>query len=135
MLDHTRAEITAFLAAHQTGILCLAGHGRTWAMPVPYQAHGIVVCCRVPRWADGSYYLETDPHCVLLITAGDGAPCWLSYTALAAPARAPDWAAWAGAGVPPARLADFYTVLRLQPLQIDLFDERRGWGARATLEP
>jgi hypothetical protein len=135
MLDRIRDEIRSFLAAYETGILCLAGEGHPWAMPVPYRLDGLQIRCRVPRWADGSYYLETDPRCVLLVPAAGGVPCWVSYTARACRDPDPDWADWPPEPVHATRPADLYTILRLQPLQIDLFDERQGWGARQTLEP
>lgn len=130
MLDTIRTEIAAFLAAHNRGTLCLDGAGRVWAMPVPYRAQGLQIACCLPHWADGSYYIEIDPHCVLIIPATDGTPRWASYAARAlVTTDRPGWP------VPSGLAADFYTVLQLHPVQIDLFDERRGWGARQTLEP
>ena len=67
MLDQLRAQMAAFLAAHDVCILSTAGAAGAWAMPARYLARGLEVDCLAPRWADVAYQLEQDPRVLLVI--------------------------------------------------------------------
>ncbi len=58
---------------------------------------------------------------------------WLQYEGDAQIAIAPDWS-----GLLPAselqQAHEHYLVVGLRPRRLDLFDGRRGWGARETLD-
>ncbi len=135
MLDPLRAHMTAFLAAHEVCILSTSGVRGAWAMPVRYRSRGLEVDCLIPCWADVAYFAERDPH-VLLLIQDDEAPatCWLQVEGAASPAPDPDWGQWLPSWLSPVPPAELYHLLRVTPRRIDLFDARRGWGAREGVD-
>lgn len=135
MLDKLRAQMAAFLAAHDVAILTTAGAGGAWAMPVRYRSCGLEVECLLPRWADVAYFIEQDP-CVLLVIedAAAPAPRWLQIEGVAVTVADPDWVAWLPDWTSPAPPTELYLLLCISPRRIELFDEGLGWGARETVE-
>lgn len=100
-------------------------------MPALYSNQDLMMECRLPRWADVGYHIEKDPR-VLLIIYDLHFPDdrWLQYwgTAQLMPASN-------GKVAPPrGGLDDRYVAIRVMPQRIDLIDERKGWGARETLD-
>ena len=67
MLDKLRAQMAAFLAAHDVAILTTASSTGAWAMPARYLARGLEVDCLVPRWADAAHHLARDPRVLLVM--------------------------------------------------------------------
>jgi hypothetical protein len=153
MLDQLRAQVAAFLAAHDVGILSTAGVDGAWAMPVRYRPLPVAasngraeVECLLPRWTDAAFFVEQDP-CVLLLIV-DGLPSvslassgegrgglrWLQIQGAAHAVADPDWAEWLPTWASPASPSDLYLPLRVTPCRVELFDEGQGWGARETLE-
>lgn len=133
-MDELRERIAMFLSAHRVGILCTSGRAGAWAMPVRYVSAGLDVVCYMPRWADAAYYVEQDPHALLIVQeglAGADDVCWLQYQGMAAPAG--ECESFAQSPVP-ERSPALYQVIRLSPRRIDVLDTRQGWGARETLE-
>ncbi|MBM4460102.1 MAG: pyridoxamine 5'-phosphate oxidase family protein [Chloroflexi bacterium] len=146
MQDQLRAQMAAFLAGHDVGILSTNGARGAWAMPVRYLSRDLEVECLLPRWADVAYHLEQDPHVLLvvqdcpsstappLVRGSEMGLRWLQIQGIARPVAAPDWVGllptWTSA-TPPGVL---YLAVRVTPRCIDLFDESRGWGARETVE-
>jgi hypothetical protein len=135
LLDKLCDQIVAYLSHHDVCILSTAGAQGAWAMPVRYRSHGLEVDCLVPRWTDVAYFVEQDPHVVLVVQDAEAQDLrWLQYQGTARPVADPDWAGllpgWTAAAPP----ADLYLVIRVTPQRMDLFDESRGWGARETLE-
>lgn len=126
-MERLRQHITEFLAAHSVGLLCGTGLQGAWALPVRYQNDRLKVVCWLPRWADALYYLEQDPHVLLLVVdsplpEGSKGLCWLHYDGLAEMA------------VTEAGVDELYQTVHLTPRRIELFDERKGWGVRETLD-
>jgi len=135
MLDQLRAQMAAFLAAHDVCILSTSGAGGAWAMPVRYRSRGLQVDCLIPRWADVAYFAERDPNVLLLIEDAEApATRWLQIEGAASAAPDPDWAQWLPSWPSPALPAELYLLLRVMPRRIELFDEACGWGARETVE-
>jgi len=151
MLDQLRAQMAAFLAAHDVCILSTSGSQGAWAMPVRYRLLpatpgdcGLAVACLIPRWADVAYYIEQDPHVLLVVHDPLPSPLpggttgrwlrWLQIEGAGEAIASPNWAAllpgWASAAQPDA----LCLALRVTPTRLDLFDETRGWGARETVE-
>ncbi len=141
MLGKLYTHIIAYLRHHHVGVLSVNGPQGAWAMPVRYRPLGggdsrstLTVEFLLPRWADGAYYLEQNPH-VMLVIRDDRASAlrWLQMQGRAQPVRRPDWRRWSlpRCSVPPESL---YQVVRVAPWRIDLVDEGKGWGARETLE-
>lgn len=103
-------------------------------MPVRYRSQGLELYCLVPRWADGLYHLEQDPQAMLVITS-ENPLCWLHYQGQVQTGAGPaDWSGLLPDNLAPALAGELYQLLHLTPHRIDWIDERRGWGARATLE-
>jgi len=135
MLDELRERMAAYLAHHRVCVLSTVSAQGSWAMPVQYRGRGLEVECLIPRWADVAYYLEQNPHVLLVIQGCYVAGLhWLQYRGVARPVAAPDWEVWLpqwASAIPPDEL---YLVIRVTPKRITLFDESRGWGARETLD-
>lgn len=140
MLSELRDRIASFLARHRVCVLSVNGSPGAWAMPVRYHllpepgGDALVVECLLPHWADGLFYLEQNPHVMLVIRETDvKSLCWLQIQGQGHPIAQPDWQQWPlpNHAVPPEAL---YRVVRVMPRRIDLVDESRGWGARETLE-
>jgi len=134
LLDELRERIAMFLSAHRVGVLCTSGRAGAWAMPVRYVSAGLDVACYMPRWADAAYYVEQDPHALLIVhevLSGADDVCWLQYQGTVKPAES-----GGSTGETPAlgRSPALYQVVRLSPCRIDILDTRLGWGARETLE-
>lgn len=129
MLDKLRDQLTAFLSQHQTGVLSAltASPVGAWAVPVLYRASGLQVECLVPRWSEVAFYLEENSRVVLTVAGdGPGQPRrWLTYQGSARPLETTTLE---------PQLDRQYRAVLLQPERLDLVDERRGWGARETLE-
>lgn len=150
MQDQLRDRMAAYLAAHSIGILSTVAAAGAWAMPVRYcllriasDDHGLEIACLVPRWADVAYYVERDPHVLLVVHKSAPSPQseatigglrWLQIEGVAETIVAPDWAALSPGWASAAPLGDLYLALCVTPTRLDLFDEARGWGARETLE-
>lgn len=132
-LDQLRDTLAAQLAGAATGILCVTQAG-SLALPVWYHSAGLHITCLVPRWSDAAEALGQRQAALLIVPAPPDPRRWLRYQGAAAPAPRAAWAApW------PERLSDRqaderWLTVALTPQRIDLFDERRGWGARETLD-
>jgi len=115
MLDRLRTHLTHLLQSNPVGVLCAEG---PTAMPVRFEAQGLDLLCRLPRWSDLAYHLEADQP-ILLVVPIQATQRWLRYEGISQPAPPVD---------------DLYHTVRLTAIRIDLIDETRGWGARETLE-
>lgn len=120
MIDKLRDQIIRELAAHSVGVLTLATPAGPLAMPVRYQPRGLEVDCLLPRWSDVAYHLE-QPGPVMLVV-------------LVPPGDEQRWLRYEGVCQPPAGTDDLYQAVTIRPVRIDLIDQRKGWGARETLE-
>jgi len=135
MLDQLRARMAAFLAAHEVCILSANGANGAWAMPARYRSRGLVVDCLIPRWADVAYFAERDPNVLLLIEDAEApATRWLQIEGTVSAVPDPDWVQWLPSWPSPAPPAQLHLLLRVRPRRIELFDARRGWGAREGVE-
>ena len=135
VLYELRQQMSIYLAAHQTCILCCSAQEGNCAVPVAYQCQGVQVTCLLPRWADAAYYLELDPRVLLIIPDGAAPPLrWLQIHGLAR--LEPYSAEEAG------RLAGFvvhapdslYHLVAVAPQRADWVDESRRWGLLETLD-
>lgn len=135
MFDALRDHIQTFLAGHQQCVMTARDGDSTATLLARYHADGLCVDCLLPLWAEITYCLEHNPQVTLVIPPGDGdAESWMQVQGRAEALAAPEWHTllpMQPAGMAPA---DLFRVVRVRPRRIDLIDERRGWGARETLE-
>jgi hypothetical protein len=132
MFDKLRSQITQEMASHRVGVLSAGGEWGPQAMPVRYRLTGLEVECLLPRWSELTYELEESNRAVLVVlSAPDSDQRWIRFQGTAEQVDAPDWATLLPGEQAPA---DRYTVIRIRPTRIDLFDHQRGWGARETLD-
>jgi hypothetical protein len=130
-IDQLSDQLAAYLACYNTGVLSAAGAA---PLPVRYRSRHLIVECLVPRWADLAYVVSEQPTMVLIVPAPADVARWLQYQGQAQIATAPDWSGWLPAGAAQQQAHAHYLVVELQPQRLDLFDQRRGWGARETLD-
>ena len=106
-----------------------------YALPVHFRVRGPVVDCQVPIWAGSSELLKTRAD-VTLVVAQEAGPdlLWLFARGSAALQPDPDWEGFSDLRNDRARLNDLYELVRIDPKRLELFDERRGWGFRETVD-
>ena len=135
MLDELRQQMIAYLAAHQTCILCCSAQEGSWAVPVVYHSQGVQLTCLLPRWVDATYYLELDPHALLIIPDGSAPPMrWLQIRGLA---RLEPYNAGEAGGLAAFTVhapANLYHLVSVTPQRADWVDESQGWGFLETLD-
>jgi len=135
VLYELRQQMSSYLAAHQTCILCCSAQESNWAIPVAYHSQGVQVSCLLPRWADAAYYLEQDARVSLIIPDGAAPPMrWLQIRGLA---RLEPYSAGQAGG--PAEFiiqapASLYHLVTVTPQRADWVDESQGWGLLETLD-
>ncbi len=121
MLDELRDRITYYLTQNQVCIVSTSGTLGAWAIPARYESRGLEIDCLLPAWSDPIYHLEQDPHALVIVLDTQSGPChWLQYRGIAR--------------LDPCPAGDRYVAVHVTPERLDLIDERRGWGARETLE-
>jgi hypothetical protein len=133
-IDQLHDVLAAWLEGARTGLLCAAGTPGAAPLPVRYRSTQLAVTCLVPRWSELADALLQQPAAMLIVPAALDPTCWLQYQGQA---RLVSVSAWAGPlpdGLSPQHAHERYIVVALTPQQLDLFDERRGWGARETLD-
>lgn len=135
MLDELRDRMNHFLDSRQVAVLSAWGWGQPWALPVQYHRQGQVIDCLLPAWSDLLSLLDEDPrlHLVIPDETSNGNR-WLQVKGTARRLAAPDWSDWQLPGAAHTPPKSRYTVIRITPQRIDLFDESRGWGFRETLD-
>jgi hypothetical protein len=135
MIDATRDHIEARLAAHRYCLVTAGSIEGFASLPARYRAVGLEVDCLLPLWSEASYYVEDDPRVELVIgCVFEDIGSWLQLRGTAQILDLPDWPALLSQRPGMVAPADLYRVIRVRPTRIDLFDERRGWGARETLD-
>lgn len=124
------AQVLAAMNA-RFAVLCF-GH---YALPVRFRVRGTVVDCQVPIWAGSSDLLKTRAD-VTLVAAQEAGPdlLWIFARGSAALHPHPDWRGFSDLRNDRARLDDLYEMVRIDPKRLELFDERRGWGFRETID-
>jgi len=133
-LDQLHDVLAACLDGARAGLLSAPGTPSAAPLPVRYQSSRLAVTCLVPRWSDLADALQQQPVAMLIVPAAPEPTCWLQYQGQA---RLVSLSAWAGPlpdALSPQRAGERYLVVALAPQRLDLFDERRGWGARETLD-
>jgi hypothetical protein len=130
-IDQLRDQLAAYLASYNTGLLSVAGAA---PLPVRYRSRHLLIECLVPRWAELVAVLPLQPSTMLTIPAPCDVGRWLQCQGDAQIAAAPDWSGLLPAGSAQHQAHAHYLVVELQPSRLDLFDQRRGWGARETLD-
>jgi hypothetical protein len=132
MFDHLRDQIAHELGAHRIGVLSAGGELGPHALPVQFRADGLDLLCLLPRWSEVGYTLESSPQVILVVlTAPDSDQRWIRYQGAAERIESPDWSTLLPGAKSPA---DRFHLIRIHPTRIDLIDERRGFGARETLD-
>lgn len=121
-------QFAQHLARFDVGVLYVPGAS---LLPVRYRSQRLAVECLIPRWSDLAYALEEQPVATLITPAGDPVS-WLQYQGLARLSDTPDWDELLQDSRLPLPVG--YLRIAIQPKRLDLFDERRGWGFRETLE-
>jgi hypothetical protein len=132
-IDQLRDLLIAHLGSANTGVLSVPVDGEVVALSVRYQSDGLAIYCLVPRWSEAADALGASRSTLLIIPAADPRR-WLRYQGVSRPA---DQSAWAGPWpdhLTPRQADERWLVVALTPQRLDLFDERRGWGARETLD-
>ena len=118
MLDLLRETLIANLAAHTVCILSGSAPDGVWTQPVSYSSHELTLHCQLPRWADAAFYLEQPARVVVIIPAANDAEQWLQCL-----------------GTARIVAGDHrYLTVEVVAQRLDLFDGRRGWGVRETLD-
>ncbi len=135
MLDELRDRITAFIAQHPISVISTRGAAGAWVAPAWHFNNGLEMVCLLPRWSDALYFLEQDPHVmVIILDTQSKALRWLQYSGRAQVIQPP----YAEPVLPPEpfnmQIDDRYSAIRITAERIDLIDENRGWGVRETLE-
>lgn len=131
MLDMLRQRMAAYLRNHQVGVLSVA-NAVQGALPVRYHSDTLTVYCLIARWTDILPVLEQDSRVELVIAQHDSDAYWMQYRATAHVLDTPNFQPFAAKTI--AASAFHYVVVELTPQRIDLIDQRKGWGARETLE-
>ncbi len=141
VLDALFDRMVAFLNRHHRCVLSVNGLPGAWAMPVRYRLatavarRALAVECLLPCWADGLYYLERNPHVMLVVRDTPASELrWLQMQGRAQLLPHPDWHEWRLPNSRAATPGDLYRVVRVVLHRLDLVDEGRGWGVRETLE-
>ena len=135
MLDELRDRISAFTSQHQSCVISTSGGTGAWAAPAWLYSHGLELVCLLPRWSDVLYYLEQDPHVmVIILDTQSKALRWLQYRGWARAIQPKDLEQVLPGGTPYMPPDDRYVAIQVIAEQIDLIDENHGWGARETLD-
>lgn len=134
MIDALGDPFERYIADHHSCVLVGAGIGGPSPLLVRYHACGLEIYCLLPLWADLAYGLDQDPRVVLVIPAPDMVDCWLEIRGTAAIVSSPDWSMLSVGETGNVPLGDLYCIIRIHAHRLDLYDGRRGWGARETLE-
>lgn len=129
-IDRLHDQLAAYLASYNTGLLSVPGAA---PLPVRYRSRGLAVECLLPRWADLAYALSQQPAALLVVPAPLDITRWLQYQGDAQIVIVPDWSGLLPTG-DLQQAHERYLVVGLRPRRLDLFDGRRGWGARETLD-
>ncbi len=135
MLDELRDRMTAFMAQHPICVISTRGASGAWATPAWQDNNGLEIICLLPGWSDALYYLQQDPHVMVIIPDTQSkALRWLQVSGNASVIQPQDIAEILLQRSPIMQVGDRYVAVRIQAERIDLIDENHGWGARETLE-
>ncbi len=133
-IDQLHDVLAVWLRGAHTGVLSVPGVPDVAPLPVHYQSRQLAVTCLVPRWSDLAEALHHQPTALLIIPAAPDPECWLQYQGWSRLVSATAWVRiWPG-GLTLQQANERFLVVALTPQRLDLFDERRGWGARETLD-
>jgi hypothetical protein len=103
--------------------------------PAWHFGYGLEIVCLLPSWSDALYYLEQDPHVmVIILDTQSKALRWLQYTGNAQIVHWLDVEQILPQGLKNMQVDDRYIAVRITAKRIDLIDENCGWGARETLD-
>lgn len=146
MLDELKNRLSEYLQQYQGAALCGMGQGTMWLLPVHYRSFGLELYCAVPGWSDAAYILQ-ETTTVQLIVPFSGQNMATERVERAARVESGAWLWYLGearqiisldcptsVAVAQAVKPGSHIFVRILPRRIDLIDERRGWGARETLE-
>jgi hypothetical protein len=135
LLDELRDRISAFIAQHPICVISTRGDTGAWVDVAWHYSDGLEIVCLLPRWSDALYYLEQDPHVMLVILdTQSNALRWLQYRGFAQLVQSLDAGKTLPQLSPNLPVDDRYVAVRITAERIDLIDENRGWGARETLD-
>ena len=134
MLNKLRDRFASYLAQQDRCILCTLGVQGTWAMPVRYRLltetdpPGLTLVCRIPFWADGLYYLQSDARVTIIVPlVPPPITRWLQLQGMAHPPEPT-------VSTPQTADAALYREVYMLLHRLNLFDESRGWGVQEMLE-
>ncbi len=120
MLDELRDRVTSFLSRNHICVICTSGSLGAWAVLAQYDNAGLILNCHLPRWSDAAFYLEQEPHVIVIILDVKSEQLQrLQYRGIAQVTDSTD---------------DRFVTVHITPKRIDLVDESKGWGAFETLE-
>lgn len=120
VLDELRDRVITYLSRNQVCVITTNGTGGAWAVAAQYQNDGLLLNCRLPRWCDAVYNLELDPRAIVIVVDEQESQLrWLEVRGIAHVVDSVD---------------QRFVALRITPERADLIDERRGWGARESLD-
>ena len=135
LLDELRDRISAFIAQHQICVISTRGVNGAWVAPARHYSCGLEIVCLLPRWSDALYYLEQDPHVMVIIPDTQSkALRWLQYSGNAQLVQSLDVEEILPQESPNMQVEDRYVAVRITAERIDLIEENRGWGVRETLD-
>ena len=122
----TLAGLDARIAVLQVG-RCL--------IPSRVRVRGTIVECLVPTWAGLGDMLERPREARLAVVVEAGpALSWVFIRGNASLVMNPDLEGLTLPGVGRANRTDLYESVRVEPVRIEIVDERRGWGYRETVD-
>lgn len=134
MIEALHMPFRHYLGKHRACVLIGCGRDAPVPILVPYREHWPYLDCLLPRWADIAYHLEQDPRVILVIPTVERDDFWLELRAIAQLINALEWFELLPDPSGPISPEELYSVIRVQPYRLDLYDGQRGWGARETLE-
>jgi hypothetical protein len=108
---------------------------RGYALPVRFRVRGAFVECGVPTWSGiGELPEKAEQVTLTAVTSSGDDLYWLFIRGPGYVINDPDWE-----GLVPYERSlvdpgDLYRLLQIEPLRIELFDEKRGWGYRETAD-
>ncbi len=121
MLDELRSRITALISQYQICVISTGGSNGEWAVLARYENQGLEISCLLPRGSDALYYLDQDPHVIVIIRDSQADRLrWVQVRGVAC--------------LLDSKQDDCFISVRIKPERIDLLDERYGWSRRETLD-
>lgn len=118
MFDELRKRAVSYLSQSRVCVIAVNGTGSVWAASTQYESSGLEIICRLPRWSDTLFYIESNPQ-VMVIILSENPMLWMQYRGSAQIVNS---------------AGDQFVEVHITPQRIDLIDESRGWGVRETLD-